>query len=652
MAASDAVLAFSTSDDIDPVMDGEASDVNRRFRMLFALSALALVAINGVVALVVLFEQNQMRQAALGMYDQAFVSSADISKANVDFQRFMDERSSAMGEQNVAVVNRLLDPVVDALSAAADRAADAQTREERLDARLSALAFEAIFYERGPPLWSRLRETRDKLDRIGAHALEQGSRARGAVEHTYQKCLGLLIGSVAAGVLLGLITLMVLRRSIAFSTMKRISHMANYDAVTGLPNRHMLHRRLTERMQSGRRADQGFAVLTIDLDRFKHINDSLGHKTGDLVLTEVAERIRGVARKDDTAARFGGDEFVVLLHDVVDPSEAAGVAERLVAAIGAPYEIDGQRVLTGASIGIALAPQHGDSAADLLRNSDLALYLAKSEGKGQYRFFEDELNRSMQARRLMELDLREAVVTESIEVHFQPVIDVATNQVVACEALARWNRSGCGQVPPTEFIALAEDSGLISGLGACVLRKACREAAGWSQPIRVAVNLSVRQFQSGDLVKLVVDTLRESGLEPSRLELEITESILISDKSRVIQILNGLRALGVQIALDDFGTGYSSLSYLSSFPFDRLKIDRSFVADLSSRQDAAAIVRAVTGLATALGMATTAEGVETAKDLDWLRHNGCDHAQGYLFSAPMPAEEFEWFLQHGESRAA
>ena len=635
----------SSNPDVRLHMDAEASDVDRRFRLVFALGALSLIAINAVVGLIALYEQSEIRQAAVGIYDQAFVPAADIYKADVGFQHFVDARSSAIGEQNVAAVNILLDPVVDALSIAAERAGDAATRQERLDARQAVLAFEAVFYEHGPALWSRLRQTQDRLDVIAAHALEQGQRARTAIEATSRNCRALLAGSIAVGLLLGLITLVVLRRSIAASTLSRISRMANYDAVTGLPNRRLLHRRLTEKLRSTRRAHSGFAVLTVDLDRFKHVNDTLGHKTGDAVLSQAAERIRRVGRRGDLAARFGGDEFVVLLDDIRRPSEAAIVAARLVEAIAAPFEIDGHCVLIGASIGIALAPQHGDGAEDLLRNSDLALYLAKQGGKAQFRFFKDELNKSVQARRLLELDLREAVLADEIDVHFQPVVDIASREIVACEALARWNREGVGPTPPSVFVPIAEESGLIAMLGANVLRKACQRAAQWPSPIRVAVNLSARQFQSGDLVALVSETLRVAGLPASRLELEITETILVADNARTVAILNALRGLGVQIALDDFGTGYSSLSYLTSFPFDRIKIDRSFVADLATRRDAAAIVRAVTQLAAELGMATTAEGVETASDLEWLSRHGCGQAQGFLFSAPVPADQFEALLR-------
>ena len=366
---------------------------------------------------------------------------------------------------------------------------------------------------------------------------------------------------------------------------------------------------------------------------------------GDLVLMEAAQRIREVARSGDTVARLGGDEFVVLLTNVREPAIAAAVAERIVASLCAPYEFPGQRILIGASVGIALAPEHGQNAEELLRNSDLALYLAKAEGKGQYRFFDVRLNESVQRRRLMELDLREAIETGDLDVFYQPVIEVGSGKIIACEALARWDRRGHGFVLPAEFIPLAEETGLIFALGEVVLRKACLAAAEWPRNIAVAVNLSVRQFQGGDLVALIAKCLDDSGLPANRLELEITELILISDKPRVLKTLAALRQLGARISLDDFGTGYSSLAYLSSFPFDRIKIDRSFVTNVESRPDAAAIIQAVIGIAATLGMSTIAEGVETSQVLEWLKDHGCDHAQGYLVSKPLPFDEIERLLR-------
>ncbi len=630
---------------IDPSRAGdEPRSGELRFRFRFTLAAAALVAINAGVAASVLYEQSQMRDVALGLYDHAFTANNDMNTARIQFQRFADRRESAAGLPAISDVNRLLDPVVDALDAAADRADEPELRKERLAARLDALGFEADFQDSGPAVWARLRQTQAALDTIAAHALARGLEAREAIAKTAAACATLLIGSILGGAALGLLTLLLLRRSVALSTTSRLSRMANYDTVTGLPNRNLLQKRLIEALQEIGAGDSGLAVLTIDLDRFKQVNDTLGHQFGDQLLMEAGERIRRLTRPEDVAARFGGDEFVLLLRHAQGAADVGAVADRLLAALGEPYEFNGQRVLSGASIGVALGPQHGDTVEGLLRNSDLALYQAKAAGKGQYWFFEEELNVAVQRRRLMEIDLRETLEQDRLEVYFQPVIEVDSGEIVACEALARWRRAGHGFVPPSEFIPLAEETGLIAQLGEMVLRKACREAARWPTGLRVSVNLSARQFQNVDLVGLVKQVVRETGLPAVRLELEITESVLIGDKAGVLEVLRGLRDLGVHIALDDFGAGYSSLSYLSSFPFDRIKIDRSFVTNVDARPDAAAIVRAVTGLAETLGMSTTAEGVESNEDLEWLRSHGCDLAQGFLVSKPIPAAEFETLL--------
>ena len=430
-----------------------------------------------------------------------------------------------------------------------------------------------------------------------------------------------------------------------------IEHLASYDALTGLPNRNLFQSRLKRAMRHLRQGGDVFAVHSIDLDRFKNVNDALGHVTGDALLIEAARRILALMGPNDIAARFGGDEFVILQGKIPGTFAAGELAERLIAALAAPYNINGHRVLVGATVGIAIASDVMSSSEDLLRNSDLALYRAKAAGKGRHCFYADEMDAAVQARRLLEIDLREALENSALEVYFQPLVEIATGRVSACEALVRWKHPTRGYVPPVEFIPLAEETGLIIPLGEFVLRTACREAASWSRDIRVAVNLSAIQFQSGDLVELVGRILREAGLRPDRLELEITESILMENKDAVSETLAALRALGARIALDDFGTGYSSLAYLSSFPFDKIKIDRSFVRDVGNRPEAAAIIQAIATLAATLNMGTTAEGVEFAAELDWLRDNGCDEAQGYLFSPPVPARELRYLIGHKPDNA-
>jgi diguanylate cyclase (GGDEF)-like protein len=425
-----------------------------------------------------------------------------------------------------------------------------------------------------------------------------------------------------------------------------VERMANYDSVTGLPNRNYMNQRLAVAIEGAASEDLRFAVISLDLDRFKQVNDTLGHQTGDHLLRAVADRIRGALQEGDAVARFGGDEFIILQNNLPAPAEAgaASLAQKLVSRIGAPYEIDGQRVLVGASVGIAVSHRDGDSASELLRNSDLALYRAKAEGKGRYQFFEPEMDAEMQARRHLELDLRDALERGELTVNFQPLVETASGAVRACEALVRWSHPTRGAIAPSDFIPIAEETGLIMPLGEFVLRTACAEAATWSRNISVAVNLSAAQFRGGDLAGLVKSILAETGLAPERLDLEITESMLIDDKETVLATLGKIRAHGVSISLDDFGTGYSSLAYLSSFPFDKIKIDRSFVKDVARRPDSAAIIRAITGLASTLGICTTAEGVESVEELDWLRAHGCGEVQGYLFSAAVPAAEFRAIL--------
>jgi diguanylate cyclase (GGDEF)-like protein/PAS domain S-box-containing protein len=417
-----------------------------------------------------------------------------------------------------------------------------------------------------------------------------------------------------------------------------IERMARFDALTGLANRVELQARLRDALQVGGEV----AVISVDLDRFKSVNDTLGHHIGDGLLQKVAARLSAMMGPRDVAARLGGDEFVVLRQ--CEPGRrheraALGVfADRIIRTLAESYEIDGYRVLVGASVGVALPGPEGVDEDELLRNSDLALYRAKAEGKGRYRFFESEMDAALQGRRTLEIELRDALQRDELTVHFQPLVDIETSIVVGCEALARWTHPTRGPISPVDFIPVAEDTGLIIPLGEYVLRAACREAASWPHERLIAVNLSVVQFRFAGLVEQVRRVLRETGLPAHRLELEITESILIEDKEATMAILTELRALGVRIALDDFGTGYSSLAYLSSFPFDKIKIDRSFVRDVESRPDAAAIIRAIVSIASTLGMGATAEGVETECELEWLRRHGCDEAQGFLFGRPVPAQ--------------
>ncbi|WP_188312018.1 sensor domain-containing protein [Salinarimonas soli] len=417
----------------------------------------------------------------------------------------------------------------------------------------------------------------------------------------------------------------------------RIAHMARHDALTGLPNRTLLRERMEEGLARVRRG-QGLAVLCLDLDHFKAVNDTLGHPVGDLLLRAATKRIKECVRETDTVARLGGDEFTIL--QAIDRPEQAGLlARRIIEVLRAPFGIEGHQVVIGTSVGVTCAPSDGLDPDVLLKNADMALYRAKADGRGACRFFEPAMDARLQERRRLELDLRRALAASEFELYYQPLVNAQSSEIIGFEALLRWNHPERGQVPPAEFIPLAEEIGLIIPLGEWVLRDACREAAAWPRKLKVAVNLSPVQFRSPTLLHTAVSALGMSGLSPHRLELEITESVLLHDSAATLALLHQLRALGVRIAMDDFGTGYSSLSYLRSFPFDKIKIDRSFVRELGEKSDCLAIVKAVAGLGASLGITTTAEGVETPEQLDRVREQGCTEVQGYLFSRPRPASE-------------
>jgi diguanylate cyclase (GGDEF)-like protein len=433
----------------------------------------------------------------------------------------------------------------------------------------------------------------------------------------------------------------------------RIAFMARHDALTGLPNRVLFGEKIEEAIGSIGR-DGGFAVLCLDLDRFKQVNDTLGHHVGDELLRTVAQRLRYCVPEADTISRLGGDEFAIVQPKVDRPEAAALAARQIIEVLSAPYDVAGHRVTIGASIGISLAPSDGDASGKLLKNADVALYRAKADGRGTWRFFEAEMDARLQARRTLELDLRDAIDRDEFEVYYQPIYNLARDRVGGFEALLRWRHPIRGLVMPAEFIALAEEIGLIVPIGAWVLRRACAEAREWPADISLAVNVSATQFKGGGLVQTVKDALAASGLPARRLELEITESVLLADNVATLAILHTLRDLGVGIAMDDFGTGYSSLSYLRAFPFSKIKIDQSFIRDLTARGGPGPIVSAVRQLADCLSMRTTAEGVETYEQVQWLREEGLQEAQGFYFSRPVPSREIPGLIERlrGVSRAA
>ncbi len=415
----------------------------------------------------------------------------------------------------------------------------------------------------------------------------------------------------------------------------RITYMATHDALTGLANRTLLMQKLKDVLPRVKRGEK-VALLWLDLDHFKNVNDAFGHPIGDSLLCEVSRRISAAVRDTDTAARLSGDEFAVLQVQVQEPADCAALARRLISVVSDPYLIEGNLIMVGVSIGIALTSEADCEPEQLMKSADLALYRAKSDGRGTYRYFAAEMDASMQARREMESELRAALVKEEFELYYQPIMNLKLMQPCGFEALLRWNHPKRGVVPPNDFIPIAEETGLIMPITEWVIRTACREAQSWSRPLRVAVNVSAVHFRYGDPALSIRNSLQDTGLTPSRLEVEITESLLLDNSNSVLDKLMSLKELGVRISMDDFGTGFSSLSYLVDFPFDKIKIDRSFVKGLPSEKSSLAILRSIAGLGTSLGMATTAEGVETREQLDVAIKEGCTEVQGYYFSRPQP----------------
>ena len=430
----------------------------------------------------------------------------------------------------------------------------------------------------------------------------------------------------------------------------KIEYMAHHDSLTGLANRVLLNERLEHAISLIDRKEM-VAVHHLDLDQFKAVNDTFGHPVGDKLLKMVAERLRGLVRETDTIARMGGDEFVIVQPFIADPADATALAQRIITLMSEPYSIDGHQAVIGASIGIAVGPGDGSGADKLLRNADLALYRAKGDGRGTFRFFEPAMDLQMQTRRIMEQDLRKALPAGEFELYYQPVVNLADGEISGFEALIRWNHPERGLVSPAAFIPLAEEIGFIVPLGEWVIRQACVTAARWPEHLRVAVNISAVQFRNPGLMQVIVGALAASGLDPTRLEIEITETVLLHNKDATLAVLHQLRALGIRIAMDDFGTGYSSLTYLQCFPFDKIKIDRSFVKDITENSGSLNIVRAVAALARGMGMMATAEGVETREQLEQITSEGCTEMQGFLFSQPIPAHEIEQqFLSGYEAR--
>jgi diguanylate cyclase (GGDEF)-like protein len=424
--------------------------------------------------------------------------------------------------------------------------------------------------------------------------------------------------------------------------------MAHHDALTELANRVLLN----ERLENALGRDEMIAVHHLDLDQFKAVNDTFGHHAGDKLLKTVAERLGGLVRDTDTIARMGGDEFVIVQAPIADPADATSLAQRVIRLLSEPYDIDGHQAVIGASVGISVGPGDGMSPDKLLRNADLALYRAKGDGRGTFRFFEPVMDLQMQTRRVMEQDLRKALPAGEFELHYQPVVNLASKEISGFEALIRWNHPSKGMISPASFIPLAEEIGFIVPMGEWVIKQACATAAQWPDNLHIAVNISAVQFRNPGLMQVITGALAASGLNPARLEIEITETVLLHNKEATLALLHQLRALGIRIAMDDFGTGYSSLTYLQSFPFDKIKIDRSFVKDITENSGSLNIVRAVAALANGMGMTATAEGVETTEQLERISSEGCTEMQGFLFSRPLPAREIERLFLAGRQTAS
>jgi len=435
-----------------------------------------------------------------------------------------------------------------------------------------------------------------------------------------------------------------------------LEFQATHDALTGLPNRGLLEDRLRQAIGYAHRNGSLVAVAFIDLDRFKVINDSLGHGSGDEVLMRVSRRIRGALREIDTVARQGGDEFVVVLAEQPTVESVVAVVERIIEEVAQPVTIDGRELYVTCSVGIALYPTDGGDVTTLLRNADAAMFSAKERGRNSFQFYAPNMNALALERLAMEGSLRRATEREEFEVHYQPRVDIRSKQIVGMEALVRWRDAELGFVPPAKFIPVAEEANLINQIGEQVLRAACRQAREWVDlgfnGLSVSVNLSARQFRQGHLVSTIESALAESGLEAERLELELTESTIMGHGQEFVGMLADLKKLGVRVAIDDFGTGYSNLSYLSRFPIDSLKIDRSFVSEVATDQQHALLAKAVISLGHSLRLKVVAEGVETAEQLDFLRHHGCDEVQGYFFSKPVPPDEFTRMLARWPKAAA
>ena len=598
-----------------------------------------------------------------------------------DRDRLRTDRSMALMIEEIDGINRNLEQTIDERTRELRaREAELQAQNMRFEAAISNMSQGLLMFDRDARLVI-CNQRYVEIYRLDADAIRPGCTLRelidrraatGTFSGDAERYIEPLLSSIRAGQPYGQFIELGDGRTVAVVSQPmadggwvathediterrraevKIAHMARHDALTDLPNRVLLRERLVEALARVERGHR-LAVLCLDLDHFKNVNDTLGHPVGDELLRTIADRLRSCVRDTDTISRVGGDEFSIIQTDIADATDAERLARRITEAVSAPYDLHGHLVMAGTSIGIALAPADGTDANDLLKNADMALYRAKADGRGIYRFFEPTMDQRMKERRALELALRKALERGEFALHYQPAIDLGSDGVRCCEALLRWNHPERGMVPPVEFIPIAEEIGLIVAIGEWVIARACADAATWPSNIGVAVNLSPTQLGSKNLMPTVLAALAQSRLPAQRLELEITEAVMMQNTEANLRALHQLRALGIRISMDDFGTGYSSLSYLSSFPFDKIKIDRSFVSGLGDNAQSAAIVRAVADLAESLKMTTTAEGVETRAQLDRVRELGCTEVQGYFYSPPVPLAELMKTLAEAEKKAA
>src|SRR5712692_8216953 len=662
----------------------------------YLLAALAIVAVSGL-ALSSIYFAKTTETAAIYLYGDAYVGVLNATRlellleqhrrivesmpAEVDRVRLRNSRA-----QLGIVGSRLTDLISDLISHDTDSAADATERS-------IAESFPVLFRSGDQVAFYAYNFAQDKAYEFAAEYSTLADKTQRLVQGYHEQRLKdaessvsrllaaaksltvwVFLCTIVAFILIGPISLMIAHRVLsrlglvtgamaklarndtaitipsrddndeigqmarAVEVFKDNAHLARHDLLTNLPNRVLFREHLEKAFLTLKR-DQVFAVLSVDLDRFKQVNDTLGHAFGDQLLKAVAGRLRGCVKEGDVIARLGGDEFAIVQAAVERPEQCSELASRIIEVLSETYAIDGKHVDIGTSVGIAVAPADGANPDQLLSNADMALYLATSDGRGTHRFFEAEMDKRLQARRSLELDMRSAIANGEFELYYQPIVHLETKRITGFEALLRWNHPLHGIVAPLNFISLAEETGLILPLGEWVLRTACSQAANWPEPIDVSINLSPAQFKSRNLVQIVLNALAASGLSPKRAVLEITESVFLQNEAGVVATLHQLRELGVRIAMDDFGTGYSSLSYLRSFPFDRIKIDRSFVLDMLHRDDCRAIVGAVAELARKLNMTTVVEGVETQAQFEMVTALGCDECQGYFFGYPVPESE-------------